>query len=403
VAQGIDRVTGLRVDRGVLGENMLKKRPAGANAQKNGQRRSMTVMSRVLLGTASGFAMAACAQAAELGDKAEPVQFVKICTHDGHSYYYIPGNDACTKDGLSLTIGTDDRRSKSLMNLSGAGAPRIGGQANGRQGEAWPDPFISLRTDQAWGYGALVGGAHNVATAYTGDNSALSSPVLSALNACLQTGTIGCGRAGDKPGFFVGLGGELKAPIFGAGDRIGAGIRFSQGGPGPGFGGGLNLSTPDLSGAGNNLAAGWLPEGGSGIELTTAWSVQAGYDHQWSPSLNTSLFAGYSNITYDTDTAGFFAGAACGSAVSGAATQAGINCKSNWGNVGAGLSTSWAPATGLTLSVQTMYNYVWSGFRGTGNAFGGAAGARPADSYNFANQGVWSSYLRINRSFNTGD
>jgi hypothetical protein len=150
------------------------------------------------------------------------------------------------------------------------------------------------------------------------------------------------------------------------------------------------------------LAAGWLPDGGSGIELTTAWSVQAGYDHQWSPNLGTSLFAGYSNITYEADTASYFAGAVCGAA-SGAAAQAGVNCKSNWGNVGAGLRTSWAPASGLTLSVQTMYNYVWSGFTGTGNAFGGASGARPADSYNFANQGVWSSYLRINRTFNTGD
>ena len=41
-------------------------------------------------------------------------------------------------------------------------------------------------------------------------------------------------------------------------------------------------------------------DGGAGIELTTAWSVQAGYDHQWSPSLNTSLFAGYSNIVIGT-------------------------------------------------------------------------------------------------------
>jgi hypothetical protein len=118
--------------------------------------------------------------------------------------------------------------------------------------------------------------------------------------------------------------------------------------------------------------------------------------------LNTSLFAGYSNISYDTDTTSYFAGA-CGSAVNGAVVQPGINCKSSWSNVSAGLRTSWAPATGLTLSVQTMYNYVWSGFTGNGNAFGGASGTRPADSYNFANQGVWSSYLRINRTFNTGD
>jgi hypothetical protein len=380
---------------------MLKKRPAGADAaEESGQGRSMRIMSRVLLGTVSGLAMAAGAQAADMGDKAEPVQFVKICTLDGHSYYYIPGNDACTKNGLSLTIGTDNGRSKSLMNLSTAGTPKIGGQGNDRPGETWPDPFISLRTDQAWGYGALVGGAHNVAT-YTGDNSALGNPALG-FSACLQGGTIDCGRPNDKPGFFMALEGELKVPIFGAGDRVGAGVRFSQGGSSS-FGRGLNLSTPDLFGAGNNLAAGWLPDGGSGIELTTAWSVQAGYDHQWSPGLNTSLFAGYSNVGYDADTTSFLTGAACGSAVSGAAAQAGINCKSSWGNVGAGFRTSWAPASGMTLSVQTMYNYVWAGFNGTGNVFGGASGARPADSYNFANQGVWSSYLRINHTFNTGD
>jgi hypothetical protein len=345
--------------------------------------------------------MAGGAQAAELGDKSEPVQYVKICPRDGHSYYYIPGNGAC-QNGLSLTIGSDDRRSKSLMNLSAAGAPKIGGQLNDRADEVRPDPFISLRTDQAWGYGTLVGGVHNVNASYTGDNSALSSPALSGLTGCLRTDTIGCGRANDKAGYFMALGAELKVPIFGAGDRIGAGIRFSQGGS-SGFGNGVNLPSPDRLGAGSNVAAGWLPDGGSGLELTSAWSVQAGYDHQWSSSLNTSLFAGYSNMTYDADSTSFFAGAVCGASGSGAATQAGINCKSSWGNVGAGVRTSWAPASGLTLSVQTMYNYVWSGFTGTGNAFGGAAGARPADTYNFANQGVWSSYLRINRTFNTGD
>jgi hypothetical protein len=348
----------------------------------------MTVLSRVLIGTASGFAMLAAAHAADMGDKAEPVQFVKICTLDGHSYYYIPSNDACTKNGLSLTIGTEDRRSKSLMNLS-VGVPKFGGAPSERPDEVWPDPFISLRTDQSWGYGALVGGARSLNSSYTGDSSALGIPALGGLDG-----------ARDKPGYFVGLQGELKVPIFGAGDRIGAGVRFNQGGSSS-FGGGLNLATPDPFGSGNTAAAGW--DAGSGIELTKAWSVQAGYDHQWSPGLNTSLFAGYSNVTFDTDPTSYFAGAACGSAASGAAAQAGINCKSNWGNVGAGLRTSWAPASGLTLSLQTMYNYVWSGFTGTGSSFGGAPATRPADSYNFANQGVWSSYLRINRTFNTGD
>ena len=362
----------------------------------------MTIVWRVLLGTASGLAMVAGTQAAELGDKAEPVQFVKICSLDGHSYYYIPGNDACTKNGLSLTIGADDRRSKSLMNLSGATAPRIGGQSIDHPGEVWPDPFISLRTDQAWGYGALVGGAHSV-QAYTG-RQLRAEQSRSCRIQCVPAG--GRGRLRSR---------QRQARLLHGARRRGEGADFrrrrshrrrrsnSARVAHPVSAAASALSTPDLSAAGNNLAAGWLPDGGSGIELTTAWSVQAGYDHQWSPSLNTSLFAGYSNITVDTDTTSFFAGAACGSAASGAAAQAGINCKSNWGNVGAGLRTSWAPASGLTLSVQTMYNYVWSGFTGTGNVFGGPPAARPANSYNFANQGVWSSYLRINRSFSTGD
>jgi hypothetical protein len=352
----------------------------------------MKTMSRVLLGAVASCALAAQARAADMGDKAEPVQFVKICALDGHTYSYIPGNDACTKNGLSLTIGTDEPRSKSLMNLS-TGVPRLAGPPNDLQRGTWPDPFISLRSDQAWGYGALVGGAHNVGAAYTGDNSALANnSALGGLNACLQAGGFDCSRPRDKAGFFVGLGGELKVPIFGAGDRIGAGVRFSQGG---------SLSTPDLFGAGSNSAAGW--DSGSGLELTSAWSVQAGYDHQWSPGLNTSLFAGYSNMSYDAaENTSYFGGAVCGAA-GGAAAPAGINCKSSWGNVGAGLRTSWAPASGMTLSVQTMYNYVWSGFNGSGNAFGSAPGARPADAYNFANQGVWSSYLRINRTFNTAD
>ena len=52
------------------------------------------------------------------------------------------------------------------MNLSGAGVPNFGTQPGDRQGEAWPDPFISLRTDQAWGYGAVVGGAHHIMRLY---------------------------------------------------------------------------------------------------------------------------------------------------------------------------------------------------------------------------------------------
>ncbi len=331
------------------------------------------------------------AQAGDRGGTSEAVPYIKICTQDGHSYSYIPGSDACAS-GLALTIGADDRRSKSLMSLPGTA--RLMAQPANHPGDAWSDPTIALRSEQPWGYAALVGGAHNLGANYSGDGAVTSGATFSGFNACLQAGGVDCARAKDNPGYFVGLEGEVKAPLLGPSDRIGAGIRYSQGGS-SGFGGSLNLATPDLFGAGN---AATNFDSSSGLELTKAWSVQAGYDHQWAPNLNTSLFAGYSNVGIDGDPSNFVTTGACGG--NGAAAAGG--CKSNWGNVGAGLRTSWAPASGLTLSVQTMYNYVWSGFSGNTNGFGGAASGRPADPY-FANQGVWSSYLRINRTFNSGE
>jgi hypothetical protein len=343
----------------------------------------------VLLGIAGVMLLARAEAAEQGGNKSEAVPFVKICTYDGHSYSYIPGSDACA-NGLALTIGTEDRHNKSLMNLPAAG---LAASAN-RSGEAWPDPAIALKTEKAWGYAALVGGAHNLGANYSGDGSLASAASFGALNTCLQAGTGDCSRAKDNPGYFVGLEGEVRAPLLGAGDRVGAGIRFSQGGS-SGFGGSLNLATPDLFGA-SNATAGF--DSGAGLELTKAWSVQAGYDHQWAPNLNTSLFAGYSSVGVDGDPAGYLTATTCGTG--GAAS----GCKSNWGTAGAGVRTSWAPASGLTLSVQTMYNYVWSGFSGGANGFGGApAAGQPAGASAFSNQGVWSSYLRINRTFNSGE
>ena len=40
------------------------------------------------------------------------------------------------------------------------------------------------------------------------------------------------------------------------------------------------------------------PAGGSKVELTTAWSVQAAYEHFWTPSLRTSLVGAYTDVSY---------------------------------------------------------------------------------------------------------
>jgi hypothetical protein len=501
----------------------------------------MRIVKGLLLGTAAGFVAVSGAQAADLPAKANPVQYVKICTLYGDGYYYIPGSDTCIKlggyirldaaynaaggrtpaysgtqgaqdrtvsplssraraniamdtrtqtqygtlrtltslhfqnqdqsesfnvsrafiqwagfsfgrmqsfsdifglndsynleqqqtgsetsadgvnsiaytfdfgGGATATLGVDERRNKPLANLSTTTALKVGAEPlDTHQGETWPDAYVNLRVDQAWGYAGVTGGAHNVnATYYSGVGT---GPFT---NTCLQPNTTICGHPSDKVGFFAAIGGEVKLPMLGPGDRFGAGVRYSQGASG--YGGGSRLSSPDLFSSGNNLALGWMTDGvylnGSNIELTTAWSVQAGYDHHWSPSINTTLFAGYANIGYDSKAKSYFAGAVCGAAGTGASAQtsvlfaAGNGCNPNWSYLETGSKTSWTPVPGLTFSTETLYTYIWSGFSGAGTLLTAAPAstavpARPTGPYNFSNQGIWSQYFRVQRTFNTGE
>ena len=55
-------------------------------------------MKSLLLGAAAGIAVIGAAQAADLPmEKAEPVEYVKVCSEFGPGFFYIPGTDSCLK------------------------------------------------------------------------------------------------------------------------------------------------------------------------------------------------------------------------------------------------------------------------------------------------------------------
>jgi hypothetical protein len=84
---------------------------------------------------------------------------------------------------------------------------------------------------------------------------------------------------------------------------------------------------------------------------------------------------------------------------------AGNSCNPNWSYLEAGSKSSWTPLPGLTFSTETLYTYIWSGFSGAGaiTAIPAGAPARPLGAYSFSNQGIWSQYFRVQRTFNTGE
>jgi hypothetical protein len=59
----------------------------------------MKMVKSLLLGSAAGLVAVTAGQAADLPVKAQPVQYVKICSLYGAGFYYMPGTDMCLKVG----------------------------------------------------------------------------------------------------------------------------------------------------------------------------------------------------------------------------------------------------------------------------------------------------------------
>jgi Porin subfamily len=322
--------------------------------------------------------------------------------------------------GTSLTFGADERRTKSLTNLSNPGAIRVGAEPNNSfAGESWPDLHADFHVDEPWGFWRSTVLAHNVdATYYTSTG---------ARGACPNPGGLGptgiplttCGHPSDRVGWVAMTGGEFKLPMLGTGDRMGYMAHYGRGTSA--YSGGGTLSSADLFASGNQLAVGWITDGtyvnGSQIELTTTWSVGAGYEHYWTPTVHTALTGVYTRIGYDTTAKGFFATNVCskGGQV-GFNTLAG-DCDPDWAFFQGSIKTEWNPVPDLILGVDTTYTRVFTAFNGATASLAGintsattgavtpvnpVVGARPAGAYSFGDQATWLFMFRAQRNFNTG-
>ena len=130
---------------------------------------------------------------------------------------------------------------------------------------------------------------------------------LHQVNANYYTGTaaVVSGHPDDKLGFVVGAGIKLNAPMIGQGDFLQAQINYTQGAlryifqtPNSNWGkvDGNSAGFAALTDAvyGGTIAAGTATD----LQLTTAWNINAAYEHFWNRRWRTSMYGGYAAITY---------------------------------------------------------------------------------------------------------
>jgi hypothetical protein len=264
----------------------------------------------------------------------------------------------------------------------------------GGNGFRMPDIVANLRVDQAWGFLGLSGVVHDASGAYYGGVNAGTS-FCNTSSATAAGNCVTNGHPADKLGWAVAVGGQLNLP---GGDQVGANFVYGEGATGyvTNIGTGMSIYNANTS-----IGFGWVSDGvfgvGSEVELTRAWSVNAGYQHIWNAKWRTAVFGGYVNIDYNANaTALICANRANLTPIFAAAQPVGFNCTADFSFFEVGTRTQWNPVAQLDIGLEVLYSKLNTAFKGP--AVVQPNGPRPAVTA-IDDQGVWSAMFRWQRNF----
>jgi hypothetical protein len=291
-------------------------------------------------------------------------------------------------NGLSASLSAEAPSTNRRALVLNAGNPLLAGifnpgttaAANAYEGIQMPDFVANLRMDASWGAAQIMGAIHDVgATYYSG--------VLGAAN----------GHPDNEIGWAIGGGLKLNAPMIGAGDYFQAQVNYAEGATGyvavaaaggTAFGGwngnefGYGLQADGVYGG--TLAAGNT----TSIQLTTAWGVDASYEHFWSKKWQTSLYGSYVDFKYN-DTANAMLCSAS-AAIMTAATFG--SCNNNFSYWDVGSRTQFNLDSNTYVGLDIVYTKL-------NTASSGVILTPAAGGTTISDQSAWVGQFRVHRNF----
>ena len=299
----------------------------------------------------------------------------------GDGGWFVMGYTTQFGNGLSATISAEAPRKTQIFNLNAGAVPLAlgpfpfgAGQYGGFQ---LPDIVANLRVDQAWGSAQIMGALHDVnATYFNGSGGSVAS--------------LASGHPDDKLGWVIGGGIKLNALMIGQGDFLQAQVNYTQGAlryvfqtPNTNWGKvdgnfvGYGLLTDAVYGTAAGLRATDLP-------LTTAWNVNAAYEHFWNPRWRTSLYGGYAAVSYNSNAI---------SLLVNPTLAAGFG--EDWSTWWLGSRTQWNVTKDFYMGLDLMYAKLHTAplFAGSANVLGIPGATTTADADN------WQFRFRVHRDF----
>jgi len=297
------------------------------------------------------------------------------------------------------TSGANQNAAYSLMNVNPV-SDNMGGIAGGSAaGVGLTDIVGNIRIDQAWGSAQISAALHDARAGYYSSSAAAVAGFNEAN-----------GHPDDKWGWAASAGLRLNAPMIGPGDYFQGAVVYTQGA--------LKYAAVTPSGSalniwnGNSVGFGFFEDGvftnpggvSPSVQLTTAWSVFASYEHFWTPSLRTSVYGSYIDVSHNAAANA----AICGSGATspGAGTGAGnpfvaadATCNANWSSFTIGSRSQWNITKDLYVGLDVFYAKLNSArVNAAGTAtFAAPVGAKPAGVYAVQDQDAWTATWRIQR------
>jgi hypothetical protein len=313
-------------------------------------------------------------------------------------------------NGITLNVGADERRVKSLVNLSvpttfaGGGTLNSGAAVglepiSARDGNNHPNPWVSLRINQAWGRASVAVIANHNEGAYYGAGAA-PVPCAQQTPPLSMVGNTNCGHPDGKWGFAVISGTEIKLDMLSPGSRLGAYFNYGVGASA--YGGGSNLVSPGLYGSGNEVALGFITDGvflnNGSIQQTTTWTAGGGFEYFWTRNFSSTIYGNYTEVSYnDTVNAGRLW---CTAGIQGAGfTKTTGACDFGFKYWTVGTHHDWFPLPGLRFAVDVMYTGIDSNMSGETISIVRTQGARVPGVYTIKDLGIVSTIFRAQRTW----
>ena len=336
-------------------------------------------------------------------------------------------------NGLSATLSLEEPRSQvvtnnSFLDTATVAAYPVGALPGNDFGKVqWPDIVANLRVDQAWGAAQIMGAVHQVNAGYFGGTIGGGT---CAAGLAGTAGNVCSGHPDDEIGFAVGAGIKINFPMIGPGDYLQAQVNYTEGAvryaaltpssagsPGifgsgglAGIGGTLGMglwNDGSYCGQGPVNVTGVCPLGGSGINLTTAWSAQAAYEHYWTPSLRTSLVGAYTDISYNATASNQMCtqintlGVVAANSITALAGPGGTPCGAgtfDWSYWSVSSRTQWNITKDFYVGLEGFYGHLNTMNKGgTALYTAAAAGAQPTAVRTFDDQEVFVYRMRVHR------